>query len=590
MLFRSISFSVYPGLSPGGIGGLVGAQGAFSTALYGTLNSDAASLWWQTGRASSHQIQPVDGGRTYTVSAHYSPTYGRWDSSGGGDCGHDGAADTPTMSVYVPWYYQLHPRIDINDDTPTIVQQGTDAQIDPKVTLNSKDDRGDGVDRWNTCADNFSWDLTVTAQRPDTPTVKEPLDGYHRSGSKGAWEVCPSADAQTITSGPSVDTSVFPAGTTLCGHLEVWDETEGGGRASADKCTVVVKQPKVQFWNSDVNVGRHFQQPDNDPTCGQPGTSPGSAGITTSGPPTSRADRNLYGSWVEYGAFASGSVDNFGSAAENKTGSFDFSPTGQRLTFGNDDRLGQYSYANWCIPGYDKLIEPQRGQDTDTPVQAGSTIDLGRLEGNSYYRATRGGTITLTDLGGIPAGRQDITLDAPSANVVIDGGTIKPGVRLVIHARGSITIRGNLSYADSGYASINQIPRLVLVAGSTVNGDPDASGLGLQPNIVVDEDVTRVDAWLIAHGALYTCDTDPSSFNYHNKHCGKRLTINGPVAAGAIHLRRTFGADVTNQDDYEHNGPAEVFNLNPTSLLGSYSAAQKGNFTDVYQRQAPPRY
>lgn len=586
----NISFYSYPGLNPG-IGGTtpLSVPNPFGTALYAPLNPGAATLWWQTGRDSSRQIQPLDGGRTYSFYARYAPAYGHWDSTGGGDCDHGGAGQTPTLTVAVPWYYQLHPQVALNNEP--IVQQGTPLHVDPQAVLNSIDpNRGDG-DRYNTCANEFDWQLRTTAQKPDTPTVKENVPPGNEDGHKNPRDICPNGNpgsAQALSSGKSIDTSVFPAGTKLCAHLTISPSTEGGGSASADKCTTVVKAPKVQFWNSDVNAGRHFEQPDNSPTCGQQLASLGDADITTSGPPTSVASNNLYGSWVEHGAFASGAISSFGSAAENKTGSFGVSSTGQRLTFGNDSQLGQFDYSDWCIPNYDKLFEVQRGQADNLDTLVGSTIDLGNLDANHYYTDNQAGNITLENIGNIDAGKQDITLNMPQANVVIKGGTIKRGVRLVIHAKGSVTIKGNIAYQSTGYASIDDIPRVVIIAGGTATGNPDDPDLGLTPNITVDEDVTRVDAWLIAHGTLYTCDTDPTSFDYHSRHCAKQLTINGPVAAHDIKLRRTFGADLTKPLD--QRGPAEVFNLNPDSLLGSYSAARRDYFVDVYQRDLPPRY
>lgn len=587
-----ISYAANQALSPSQPG-LVGVTGPNPNpgALTAPINSDAASLWWQTGRNSSRQIQALDGGRDYTISVHYSPTSGHWDSTDG-DCDHGGAADTAQMKVSVPWYYQLRPQVD--NDPPLIVQQGSSLQVDPLTQLNTKDDRGDGIDRYNTCAKQFNWDLTVTAQKPDTPTIKEPVSD---SGTQtmDAWKICPDGNpgsAQSLGSGATVDTTHFPAGTKLCGHLEVWDSTESGGRASAEKCTIVVKQPKVQFWDSDVHVGRHFQQADNSPTCGEPLDSSPSAAITTVGPPTSVAGNNLYGSWVEYGAFASGAISSFGSAAQNKTGGFDVSPTGQRLTFGNDTQLGSVSYNNWCIPTYDKLFEPQQAQAEHMETLVGSTIDpsANHLSGDHYYTSQQTGTVHLRNLGAIAADQQDITLDVPNGNLVIDGAAIKSGVRLVIHVGGKVTINGNLTYNDSdGYATIGDIPRVVIIAGGLATTD-DSPPPGLTPDLVVDEDVTQIDAWLIVHGTLFTCDTDPAGFDYHNKHCAKRLTVNGPVAAHDLRLRRTFGADLTDANDFDHNGPAEVFNLNPDSLLSSYSTAQKKDFTEVYQTDAPPRY
>ncbi len=520
---------------------------------------------------------PQDGGKTFDDVMTYNPTH----SSGAYNCDSAGSGQQGPNTMYVPWFYQLHPQVDINGDSPQIVQQGTPAKVDPSVILNSNDPAR-SLNRWNTCADAFDWELRVTAEKPDTPGVKDPLPSYDRNGHKNPRDICPDGSPQLLESGPSVDTTVLPAGTKLCGKLKINPSTEDSGSSdSIEKCTVVVKAPKVQFWNSDVNTGRHFQQADNNPTCGEASASAASADLTTVGPPTSVASDNLYGSWVEYGAFASGGVSSFGSAADNKSGGYSADPTGQRLTFGNDGNLGQFAYSNWCIPDYGKLYEQQRDQSASTLT--GSTVDLGGVSANQYYTASVPGNIELKNIGDIGDGKQNITIEAPNANIVLDGGTVKPGVRLVIHAAGTVKIDGDIKYSNSGYANIDDIPRIIVVADGQV-----IAGGGDQQGIVVNDDVTQIDAWLVTRQGLYTCTTKPSSLTYSGARCGKQLVVNGPVAVDALHLRRTFGADLTKPLD--ERGPAEVFNLNPDAFLGSYSAAQRDYFTDVYQRDVPPRY
>ncbi len=481
----------------------------------------------------SYNIGPFtaqDGGKTFNDLMTYTPTH----SSGPYNCDSAGSGQQGPLTVYVPWFYQLHPDVELNGDSPQIIQQGTPLTVDPYVLLNAKDPAR-SLDRWNTCADTFHWHLNVTKQLPDTPTVRQTVTSTGDQ-VKGAREICPNSAKQLLKSGalPSIDTSVFPAGTTLCGKLTIDQSTETTGTpASTEKCTVVVKAPKVQFWNSDVNTGRHFQQSDNNPTCGEPLDSASSADITTVGPPTSVASDNLYGAWVEYGAFASGGVSSFGSAAENKNGGYDVSPVGQHLTFGNNGQLGRFAYSNWCIPDYEKLYEQQNGQST--VALTGSTIDMGVLNANHYYTATAPSNIELKNIGNISAGKQTITIEAPNANVILKGGTIKPGVRLVIHAAGTVKIDGNIKYSNAGYANIDDIPRIVVIADGQV-----ISGGGDQQGIVVNDNVTQIDAWLVTRQGLYTCVTKPSALTYSGSKCGDQLVMNGPCSSWHYSLASYF--------------------------------------------------
>ena len=101
----------------------------------------------------------------------------------------------------------------------------------------------------------------------------------------------------------------------------------------------MVKSPKVQFLNTDVTVGRYrTTATDCQPAINAP--------IITTGTPESKRASNLYGSWVEYGAFATGNITGFGSGAAP----FDSNFESTRLTFGNTPSdLGEFIYGKNCL-------------------------------------------------------------------------------------------------------------------------------------------------------------------------------------------------------------------------------------------------
>ena len=155
-----------------------------------------------------------------------------------------------------------------------------------------------------------------------------------------------------------------------------------------------------------------------------------------------------------------------------------------------------------------------------------------------------------------------------------DGGKLPIGVTHVIYATGNIDINTDLTYAEptSGYGSLNQIPQYIIIA---------------EKDIKIGKEVENVNAWLIARGELDTCKDakEITKTDYDSKTCSQSLTINGPVFANKIMLRRTAGSTQN-----EFTTPAEKFDLTPLSYYWAfYQASQTGRASTVYTRNLPPR-
>jgi hypothetical protein len=155
--------------------------------------------------------------------------------------------------------------------------------------------------------------------------------------------------------------------------------------------------------------------------------------------------------------------------------------------------------------------------------------------------------------------------DLPNANFDIGESTLTLGrnkTYVVYVPNGTVTITGNVHYADDAYNDIRDIPQLVIIA----------------KNININFGVTNVDAWLIAKsndstgGIVDTCVgyTAPFSANA----CKDLLTINGPIMARELDLWRTK-VDTSNpsckvtssQDCHPVGDPAEILNLPASSIL-----------------------
>ena len=157
-------------------------------------------------------------------------------------------------------------------------------------------------------------------------------------------------------------------------------------------------------------------------------------------------------------------------------------------------------------------------------------------------------------------------------------GTELKGRQIVIRAQGTVTIEDNITYKNAKSSHFAELPQLIIISESG--------------NIVIGENVERLDAWLIAkRGYVSTCGavaghwTDGLTASV----CNKRLMVNGPVIADKIYLRRTFGE--SGSGDHDHPGvPAETFNLRPDVYLYGYSRTQgAGSISTMYTKELPPR-
>ena len=111
-----------------------------------------------------------------------------------------------------------------------------------------------------------------------------------------------------------------------------------------------------------------------------------------------------------------------------------------------------------------------------------------------------------------------------------------------------------------------------------------------QGNINVANDVTTLDAWLLApNGELRTCaSANGASLRTSAATCTNRLKIRGAVYAKNLVLDRTSGADIYADTVKE---AAEIIDLSPMSYIFGYNESAKSMqpFT-TYLHKLPPRY
>jgi hypothetical protein len=155
-----------------------------------------------------------------------------------------------------------------------------------------------------------------------------------------------------------------------------------------------------------------------------------------------------------------------------------------------------------------------------------------------------------------------------TGDLTITASSIAPSQSVIIVATGTVTIQGDITYANGPFDSISKIPQVVIIANK----------------INIAGSAGRVDAWLLTtgDGSINTCSDVPLNGPLNSTVCNKKLTVNGPVSTQHLYLRRTAGVD----DD-----PAELFNLRADAFLWAQrQASGVGKAQTVYQTELPPRF
>jgi hypothetical protein len=350
------------------------------------------------------------------------------------------------------------------------------------------------------------------------------------------------------------------AGTRLCYALSVQPraDTSTQWSHSALACVVISKKPKVQILGSGLWVGVPF--------AGSVQSANVDTGIVVKNDTT-------FGSWIEYGIFATGVVTGAGSGSAY---------AGLGLTNATVCKESQLSFTN--------AADSSGCKDNGT-IGKYATTQFAPDVAASFPLTSTTPTIGSNDI----SDQAKSGLFTASGQVSLSGGTLQKSRWLVLNApNADVTINGNITYTTDQLQTIYDIPQLIIIA----------------KNITIAESVTQVDAWLIARGATSASDgvvstcvftsPDPnyvsfpafppfpnvSQLGLTTNICSQRLTINGPVMAQKLYLLRTAGSGI----NAASGDPAEVINLRPDAFL--WSAARSvvsGRLQTVYTTELPPR-
>jgi len=470
--------------------------------------------------------------------------------------------------VKPPVDFSLSPSI--TNAQSSIVEPGSAIDLDPKVTNSGA-----------TSSSSTKWDLTQFQVAPGASipykNENDSSSSYNSSSSPcvfyGLGGVSGCKLAVFTGGGASSGTTNFTVGdrsfsrrnatigdltvgTRICYTLSVQPRANNSGqwRHSVPTCLTIGKKPKVEIWGSDLFAGKRF--------IGLAGSVPAAIIQTsTSVKDVSGAER-VFGSWVEYGAIASGAISGIGS------GSAFADPFGLAKSSSSKCDSSLLSFANSfdtsCntssqIGGY-STEQSIPDVSASFPITS-STVTLGKSINLNANSTADNGIYTVTS----------------DANITGGGGLIGAGRWFVLNAPdANITITRNIEYTGASLSSINDIPQVVIIA----------------KNIYIRGSVERVDAWLVAKGGeINTCSRSEGVTVAYDAQlsvsmCSNKLSVNGPVMATKLYLRRTAGSDAGGAS----GDSAEVFNLRADAYLwASIQSVGLNRAYSVYSTNLPPR-
>lgn len=366
--------------------------------------------------------------------------------------------------------------------------------------------------------------------------------------------------SSATTTMPSVTDTVgdYPVGTKICYGLSVTPRSDSSNdwQHSRLTCLTVSVSPKLQIWGGDLIVGRSVDGSGLDAT----------AFVQTSLSRKLQAGEFVtYGSWTEYGVFAPSSIQGMSSQSSLNSGSTLSPSERSRLTFANlqEDSTTCNGSPFGCYEMSGGTIPPVGGQfaaESSTPA----TFSLAGIDKNKVYGPS----------GALPS-------------ITINGGNLGPNEWLVLNfPNQTVTIDGNLTYdSTTPLTALAQIPQLIIIA----------------KEINIAASVTQIDAWLVASGSITTCSdkgtasqldgtsliSPPDAYKLTSNDCNQPLTINGPVMASKLYLRRTGGSGT----GLASGDPAEIINLRPDAYLWAKQyVSQDFRIRTVLLDELPPRF
>jgi hypothetical protein len=314
-----------------------------------------------------------------------------------------------------------------------------------------------------------------------------------------------------------------------------------GGVFAGGSCNTQIRivsfMPTFTARNADIVAGMTLPYADNG-VCAAPDTSAGIVGWNQAQSTTP----DFIGSGGNLGAMVLNAIQGYATG----TGGTGGGGTGGGVSFANSP-AASYSY-------------------TDDTGRFGGDLRAFTTSCSADYYAQRLTESPLSPMPGSALASWDGAYQA-TGDVSFGGGNLPTDRHVRLYVDGNVRITGNVSFSfgSTDLSNRNRIPSLWIIATG---------------NIYVDQDVTEINAILVAQGtstdpdsgAFHSCDTDVAPFTsfvagvtpYNYGACSANtLTVNGSVIARRLVLTRSYGTiGSTVPQTY-----AEIFNYSPLTWL-----------------------
>lgn len=396
---------------------------------------------------------------------------------------------------------------------------------------------------------------------------------------------------------------------------------------SGATCRTISKKPSLQVWNGSIY------------TNGAVNTYVSQKIVNAKLGSDINAPKDLFGSWTDYAlivgkdinGMVSGATLGFNNSRYDLSGnggqpdSSDIDKKLNPLTIANQNTFGNSGInASTAVnmnlerlrSRYSEKASNLANNETNTGSQSTIVSSKTGLQFVYHNGNLKTSELAIRHSGTAP---NQTTYRDRNGNLIKGLGDGKNDNTLVIYIKGNLIIDNNICLGDGCKGTGMQLIDYGLNR-KTNSAAKLPQVLIFADNISIAENVTRVDAWLIAQdGEINTCaEHTPNSVvakdarqRFADGSCDKTLMINGPIyaydlvlprTAGATHgyspsnpsdvLYRQFGA-VGNANDANLGSatPAEIFNLRADVYLWAYNQAQRYSEAIVtYKRELAPRY
>ena len=396
---------------------------------------------------------------------------------------------------------------------------------------------------------------------------------------------------------------------------------------SGATCRTISKKPSIQVWNGSIY------------TNGAVNTFMSQKIVNAKLGSDINAPKDLFGSWTDYALIVGKDINGMvsGAALGFNNSRYDLSGNGgQPDSSDTDEKLNPLTIANQNTFGnsginastsvnmnlerlrsrYSEKTSNLANNETNTGSQSAIVSSKTGMQFVYHNGNLKTSVLAIRHSGAAP---NQTTYRDRNGNLVKGLGDGKNDNTLVIYIKGNLIIDNNICLGDGCKGTGMQLIDYGLNR-KTNSAAKLPQVLIFADNISIAENVTRVDAWLIAQdGEINTCaEHTPNSVvakdarqRFADGNCDKTLMINGPIyaydlvlprTAGATHgyspsnpsdvLYRQFGA-VGNANDANLGSatPAEIFNLRADVYLWAYNQAQRYSEAIVtYKRELAPRY